>query len=186
MDTLANGSDEAGVVSVRRARSSELSWIIDLSHREICDEVMSVETLERIQEHNEDTCWVIESDGNAVGFFVFFFLNSDGHAAFEAGQFNGIDPAFAHLTPGGVRPAAIYTAGVVARGLTVKAVPLVANALSRELYGGLPLLARAVTRGGAFGLNRFGFERQHRGSAPVGDTFRLERPENYKPRYGLG
>jgi hypothetical protein len=170
-----NGHD----VYLRRAGCGDFPAIRNLAQTYIGGEITPVSVMRRVWTHNTDVAWVIgrESSAELAGFYLFLFFNTEGLRAYEARAVDTLDPASSLLTSDGEKPAGIYLWAVVARGLTDRTFPLIIQALPKERYGGVPILARAVTPGGVHGLKRYGFGSENPSPArnAVGDKFRLNR-----------
>ncbi len=86
------------------------------------------------------------------------------------------NPDLKYIVPYGTRPAAIYIWAIVARKVNRYVMPLIAKALGKELYGGLPLYATAGTMGGLSTMKGTGFEGTSEKDAGLGQLFRLDAP----------
>ena len=77
----------------------------------------------------------------------------------------------------------MYVWALVARKVARVATVLVAKALGRDLYGGVPIYGRAATLGGVASLKGYGFEGARPSEKGLGDLFRLdpEAPQAAKP-----
>ena len=176
--------DNARTVFLRRAGHKEMCLVHSLAKTQIGGDVATASVMQKVWRHNRDVAWLIghQASGDIVGFYLFLFFNENGLRAYEQQLVDTLDPDVSLLTPDGGKPEAVYLWGVVARGLADRTFPLIVQALPKERYGGVPILAKAATPGGAYGLKRYGFGRQHVAeTGEVGDVFRLNREPAYRP-----
>jgi hypothetical protein len=145
-------------------------------------EVASIDVVRRVYRHNPDTFWAVffmpkdtePEDAQFVGYYSFLFLNEAGEQALATGKFDGLDPDLNQLTEGGKRPIVAYIWALVARKVSSLATPLVAMALGRQLYSGVPIYAKASTLGGLNAIKRYGFVSARPSDFGLGDLFRLD------------
>jgi hypothetical protein len=109
-----------------------------------------------------------------VGFYLLAMLSASGLTAYQDDSFNPLDPDLSHIVPSGVRPAAIYAWGIVARKMAAQTNPLIAKALTKEIYGGVPIVARAATRGGHLSARQYGLRQDDNTRAAGADRYRLD------------
>lgn len=189
MDGLDIAYDNQNEYFVRRATQDDLPRIIEQARVEISESITSLGELARVCAVNRDTAWMVGRSGTLepIGFYLLLYLNDAGLAAYREGVFDTIHPDIDLLVESYTRPAAVYVWGAVARGLAARTIPLLAQVTSRDLYGGVPLLAKPATKGGVAAMRKIGFGRETAQGTDggIGDTFRLDRPEGFKPRYGL-
>ncbi|HWA30743.1 MAG TPA: hypothetical protein VG867_06585 [Rhizomicrobium sp.] len=173
---------DGGIVWVARAKEHEIPELYALTQKEVGDGITSLETLQNMQKHNRDAVWGVyrasdnsRADTKLVGYFALIFLNPPGLEALEQDRFDGIEPDMRMVVPSDTRPAAIYLWVVVVRRLSRIAGWLLANALGADRYGGIPIFAKAGTKGGLNALKGRGFSASD-SNATVGHLFRLDRP----------
>jgi hypothetical protein len=188
MEITTDLSTSDGIVSVRRASKTDLPVIMELVRSYFGENIASAAVVEKVHNHNHDTAWAVvrEPADQPVGCYLLVMLSEGGFQAYQAETFDPLDPDLSHIVPSGVRPAAIYAWGIVARKLAAQTNPLMSKALRKEIYGGVPIVARAATPGGHLSANRYGFAQDEKARTATGDRYRLEMPQHVKPRSGLG
>jgi hypothetical protein len=161
-----------------------------MSQTEISRTVAPFDLVKAVYKHNPDTFWgVYFSNDNTresarlVGYYSFLHLNEVGAKALEDGTFDGLNLDFGHLVPAGMKPTVVYVWALVARKVARIATVLVAKALGRDRYGGVPIYGRAATLGGVASLKGYGFESTRPSEKGLGDLFRLdpEVPQTIPP-----
>ena len=176
-----------GMLLVKHPSDEDIVRICEMSKSEISNAVASVDLVRAVYKHNADTMWGVyfspdeTRDGaKLIGYYSFLHLTESGAAALESGTFDGTNLDFSHLVQQGEKPTVVYVWGLVARKVARIATILVAKALGRELYGGVPIYGRAATLGGVAALKGYGFEGIRPSEKGVGDLFRLdpEVPQN--------
>jgi len=174
---------DGGIIWVRRARAEDMPLLYDLGTRELRTEHTTLETIQRVQAHNNDSFWCVyratdntRTDAHLYGFYGLLPLNPAGLERLEAGQFDGLDPDMRLVVTTGVRPAALYVWVVVVRKVSRIATWLLANALGAETYGGVPIFATAGTMGGLNTIRGYGFNSAN-GEDGLGKLYRIDRPQ---------
>ncbi len=172
---------DGGIIWVRRTTEDELPEIYALSKKEIAGTLTTLETVQRVRRHNQDSFWSVyrasdttRADTKFIGYYSLLHLNQPGLELLEAGKFDGVDPDMRLVVTDGTRPAAIYVWAIVVRKVSRVATWLLANALGAETYGGVPIFATAGTMGGLNTIKGYGFS----GAQPepgLGKLFRLDR-----------
>lgn len=174
---------------VRHPSEDDLGCIHALGQAEISRTVAELGLVQAVYKHNRDTFWGVYRGGDAgpnvrlVGYYAFLHLNATGLAALQSDSFDGACPAFGHLVGEGGTPVAVYVWAIVARKVARVATVLVAKALGRDRYGGVPIYGRAATLGGVASLRSYGFDNLRPSSSGIGDLYRLdpETPQAHKP-----
>ena len=179
-----------GILFVRHPSDDDLLLMHELTQKEITRTTVPMQLVREVFAYNPDTIWgvYLSEDGSRqgaslIGYYSFLHLNEAGNAALEDGSFDAANPSFDHLVPEGGRPTVIYVWGLVARKVARIATVLVAKALGRERYGGVPIYGRAATLGGVASLKGYGFESTRPSEKGIGDLYRLdpELPQSEKP-----
>jgi len=154
-----------------------------LTQVEISPDVAPIEDVLAVYRHNRDAFLGLytaddETRKNAlfVGYYSFLHLTKDGLELLEKGTLDVLHPDIKYIVPYGERPAAIYVWAIVARKVNKYVMPLIAKALGKELYGGVPLYATAGTLGGYGAMKGVGFEGAKEKNAGLGQLFRLDAP----------
>jgi hypothetical protein len=177
------------ILFVRHPTDDDLVRIRELSQSEISPVVAPMDLVKAVYRHNRDTFWGVylsqdgtEQGAKLIGYYSFLHLNEAGARALERGIFEGLNPDMAHLVAEGGRPVAIYVWGLVARKVARLATALVARALGRVRYSGVPIYGKAATLGGVAAFRHYGFE-STRPSGGIGGLYRLdpEVPQSEKP-----
>ncbi|HEY5047950.1 MAG TPA: hypothetical protein VII49_08035 [Rhizomicrobium sp.] len=170
-----------GILYVRHPSSEDILSIYEMSRIEISCSVAPLDLVKAVYGHNPDTFWgVYFSHDNArdrarlIGYYSFLHLNAAGALALENGTFDGLNLDFSQLVGEGGTPAVIYVWALVARKVARIATVLVAKALGRDRYGGVPIYGRAATLGGVSSLKSYGFEGIRPCEKGLGDLFRLD------------
>jgi hypothetical protein len=174
------------VILVRHPNAAEVNSIHTLTRTEIATSTVPLAVIKTVYKHNKDTLWgiyIAENDtpealrgATMIGYYSFLHLTAKGMSALERGDLNAADPDLSLLAPNGTRPTAIYIWGVVAKRVTRIATPLIARALGRDLYGGLPLYTTAGTLGGLKAIKSFGFAGTTEETPALGQLFRMDPP----------
>jgi hypothetical protein len=179
-----------GTLIVRHPSDGDILRIHEMSLAEISRRVAPIELVRAVYKHNPDTFWgVYYSPDNSreyaglIGYYSFLHLNETGAIALENGTFDGINLDLSHLVKSGQKPTVVYVWALVARKVARIATVLVAKALGRDLYGGVPIYGRAATLGGVASLKGYGFESTRPSEKGLGDLFRLdpEVPQTARP-----
>jgi len=173
---------DGGTIFVRHPTDDDISNLYTLSQSEIGAEVAPLDLVRAVYKHNPDTFWGVyympedtaAEDAKFVGYYGFLHLNPAGEKALESGTFNALTPEMSHLCHAGERPVIIYVWALVARRAARLATPLVARALGRDLYGGVPIYAKAGTLGGLNTIKHYGFVSARPSDFGLGDLFRLD------------
>jgi hypothetical protein len=170
-----------GILFVRHPSDEDLVRIYEMSQTEISRTVAPLDLVKAVYKHNPDTFWgvylsVDNSQQNArlIGYNSFLHLNEAGAKALESGTFDGTNLDFGHLIAAGEKPSVVYVWALVARKVARIATVLVAKALGRDRYGGVPIYGRAATLGGVASLKGYGFEAIRPSEIGLGDLFRLD------------
>jgi hypothetical protein len=183
---LPNG----GLLVVKHPSDEDIVRIYEMSQTEISRTVATLDLVRAVYKHNPDTFWgvyfspdALRENARLIGYYSFLHLNESGATALENGTFDGIDLDFNHLVRDGEKPTVVYVWALVARKVARIATVLVAKALGRDLYGGVPIYGRAATLGGVASLKGYGFESTRPSEKGLGDLFRLdpEIPQAAKP-----
>lgn len=179
-----------GTLFVKHPSDDDIARIYEMSQTEISRTTATLDLVRAVYKHNADTFWGVyfsegssREDANLIGYYSFLHLNETGAIALENGTFDGINLDFNHLIKEGEKPTVVYVWALVARKVARIATVLVAKALGRDLYGGVPIYGRAATLGGVASLKGYGFESTRPSEKGVGDLFRLdpEIPQAAKP-----
>jgi hypothetical protein len=173
---------DGGIIFVRHPSEQEINNLYAISQTEISDNVAPLELVKRVYKHNADSFFGVyykkseaEEDVPAfIGYYGFLHLNDEGQKYLEDGSFDALHPDFAQLAPEGTRPAVIYVWAIVAKKVARLATPLIAKALGKERYGGVPLYAKASTLGGLSTIRGYGFVGARPSEKGLGDLFRLD------------
>ncbi len=172
---------KGGTLYVRHPSDDDIVTIYQMSQTEISPSVATLGLVRAVYKHNSDTIWGVyfspdnlRENATLVGYYSFLHLNEGGAAALENGTFDGINLDFNHLVRGGEKPTVVYVWALVARKVARIATVLVAKALGRDLYGGVPIYGRAATLGGVASLKGYGFESTRPSEKGLGDLFRLD------------
>ena len=180
---LADGT----VILVRRPTSEEIASVHSLTKAEIRASAVPLAVIQGVHNHNNDSIWGVyrapsadKQNTQILGYYAFLHLNQAGRSMLERGAFDSTHLDLSLLVPSGVRPAAIYIWAVVARRLARIATPLVARALGRRTYGGLPIYCKAGTMGGLNVIKGYGFHSAREAETGLGHLFRLDPPEREK------
>lgn len=167
---------------MRHPNSEEISNLYTLSQTEIGATVAPLDVVQAVYNHNPDTFWGVyympedtfAEDAKFIGYYGFLHLNPAGEKALEASAFDALNPDMSQLCLAGERPVIIYVWALVARRVARLATPLVARALGRDLYGGVPIYAKAGTLGGLNTIKHYGFVSARPSDFGLGDLFRLD------------
>jgi hypothetical protein len=101
-------------------------------------------------------------------------LNDVGRFALEKGTFDPVSPRLEQLVREGERPIVVYIWAIVAKKVARVATPLVAKALGKDRYGGVPIYTSAATLGGLNTIKSYGFVNVQPSKMGLGDLFRLD------------
>ncbi|MGD0189648.1 MAG: hypothetical protein ABSD74_02785 [Rhizomicrobium sp.] len=179
-----------GTLFVQHPSDEDLLRIYEMSQSEISRTVAPFDLVKAVYKHNPDTFWGVyfsadntRESAKLIGYYSFLHLNDAGAIALENGTFDGLNLDFGHLVPAGMKPTVVYVWALVARKVARIATVLVAKALGRDRYGGVPIYGRAATLGGVASLKGYGFESIRPSEKGVGDLFRLdpEVPQTIPP-----
>jgi len=169
------------VIFVRHPSAEELERIYALTQTEISPSVASWDTVKKADKHNPDTFWGVflatdntRNNVSMIGYYSFLHLNESGRVALEGGTFDAVHLDFSQLVEEGKRPSVIYVWAILARKVARIATPLVAKALGKNRYGGVPIYATAATLGGLNSMKGYGFVGARPSEKGVGDLFRLD------------
>lgn len=183
MDEPSFELPDGSVVLVRRSADDEIENIHSLTQSEITVSTVSLSVIKAVHNHNKDSIWGIYHATDAtkqtqrlIGHYSFLHLNQAGLAALERGELNASDPDLSLVARDGERPAAIYVWGVVARRVARIGTPLIAVALGKKRYGGLPIYTTAGSMGGLNTIISYGFSSARPAETGLGDLFRLDPP----------
>jgi hypothetical protein len=172
---------DGGTIFVRHPSDEDMGNLYKLTQDEI-GEVAAREVVQAVYDHNPDTFWGVyympedtpAEEARFIGYYGFLHLNPVGEKALETGAFDALNPDLAHLVKPGERPVVIYVWALVARRVARLATPLVARALGKDLYGGVPIYAKAGTLGGLATIKNYGFVSARPSDFGLGDLFRLD------------
>jgi len=177
-----SSTPDGGIVYLRRARPEELPELYALAQAEIGQDIATYDTVQSLYNHNRDSIWSVyrasdntRADAKLIGWYGLVYLTQPGTEQLEAGTFDGRDLDLRLVVPTATRPASIYVWVVIARRHARIATWLIANALGAEIYGGVPIYAKAGTTGGLQAIKGYGFAGTER-EQNVGKLFRLDRP----------
>jgi hypothetical protein len=173
---------DGGTIFVRHPTDEEIGNLYTLSQAEIGAEVAPLDLVLAVYKHNPDTFWGVyympedtpADEAKFIGYYGFLHLNLAGEKALETGAFDALNPHMSELSKAGERPVIIYVWALVARRVARLATPLVARALGRDLYGGVPIYAKAGTLGGLNTIKHYGFVSARPSDFGLGDLFRLD------------
>lgn len=173
---------DGGILFVHHPSDAELGNLYELSMTEISPEVAPLELVHAVYKHNPDTFWgvyyakseALEDVPRFIGYYAFLHLNEAGNKALESGAFDALHPDFDQLAKAGERPTVIYVWAIVAKKVARLATPLIAKALGKERYGGVPIYAKAGTLGGLSTIRGYGFVGARPSEIGLGDLFRLD------------
>jgi hypothetical protein len=173
---------DGGTIFVRHPTDEEIGNLYTLSQAEIGAEVARLDLVQAVYKHNPDTFWGVyympedtpAEEAKFIGYYGFLHLNAAGEKALETGAFDALNPELSQLCNAGERPVIIYVWALVARRVARLATPLVARALGRDLYGGVPIYAKAGTLGGLNTIKHYGFVSARPSDFGLGDLFRLD------------
>jgi len=178
---------QRSAIWVRRPTAEEIENIHSLTKAEIRASRVPLPVIRAVHKHNKDSFWGVyqapaqdRKNSQFLGYYAFLHLNQAGRTALERDEFDSTELDLSLLVPSGERPAAIYIWAVVARRLAWVATPLVVRALGTELYGDLPIYAKAGTMGGLNVIKGYGFHGAREAEAGLGHLFRLDPPEPQK------
>ena len=130
----------------------------ELASQLIGGEVVSTDTLDRVQSYTGCAVLVAREAGEVAGVLAFVLLNAAGARAARAGRFDVFNPATNHMASPDEIVCATYGWGVAASDKpTAKRIGAASEVVNR-LMDGVPRYARAVTDAGRrFLCDRFGF-----------------------------
>lgn len=173
---------DGGIIFVRHPSDQEIGNLYTLSQTEISDNVAPLSLVQDVYKHNRDSFWGVyynktgsaEETSAFIGYYGFLHLNAAGQVALEDGSFDALNPDFAQLATEGTRPAVIYVWAIVAKKVARLATPLIAKALGKDRYGGVPIYAKAGTLGGLSTIKGYGFVGARPSEKGLGDLFRLD------------
>ncbi len=173
---------DGGIIFVRHPSDQEISNLYALGVTEISDNVAPLSLVEAVYKHNRDSFWGVyynksdapEEKPSFIGYYGFLHLNAAGQISLEDGSFDALHPGFDQLAPEGERPAVIYVWAIVAKKVARLATPLIAKALGKDRYGGVPIYAKAGTLGGLSTIRGYGFVGARPSEKGLGDLFRLD------------
>jgi hypothetical protein len=173
---------DGGIIFVRHPSEQEISNLYALSQTEISPDVAPLELVRDVYKHNNDSFWGVyymKSDSPDeipafIGYYGFLHLNAEGQERLEDGSFDALHPPFGQLAKEGERPAVIYVWALVAKKVARLATPLIAKALGKDRYGGVPIYAKASTFGGLSTIKGYGFVGARPSEKGLGDLFRLD------------
>jgi hypothetical protein len=172
---------DGSVIFVRRPPDEEFEDLYRMTTTEISPSVATFETVKAVYRHNSDTFWGVyyiksgEPDKvRFIGHYCFLHMNDAGRQAIETGTFNAVDPKLEHLVGEGERPTVVYIWAIVAKNVARVATPLVAKALGKDRYGGVPIYTSAATLGGLNTIKSYGFVNVRPAKEGLGDLFRLD------------
>lgn len=172
-----------GIIFAKHPTDAEMADLYALTQVEISPDVAPIEDVLAVYNHNRDAFLGIytaddEGRNNArmVGYYSFLHLTKEGLELLEQGSLDVHHPDVKYIVPYGERPAAIYVWAIVARKVNRYVMPLIAKALGKDLYGGVPLYATAGTFGGYGAMKGVGFEGAKEKNAGLGQLFRLDAP----------
>jgi hypothetical protein len=173
---------DGGIIFVHHPSDQQISNLYSLSQTEISDNVAPLDLVREVYKRNKDSFWGVyynktgapEDEPAFIGYYGFLHLNADGQKSLEDGSFDALHPDFAQLAVEGSRPAVIYVWALVAKKVARLATPLIAKALGKERYGGVPIYAKAGTLGGLSTIKGYGFVGARPSEKGLGDLFRLD------------
>jgi hypothetical protein len=173
---------DGGILFVHHPSDAEIGNLYELSMTEISPEVAPLELVQRVYKHNPDSFWgvyyakseALEDEPRFIGYYGFLHLNEAGNKALEDGSFDALHPGFDQLSKAGERPVVIYVWAIVAKKVARLATPLIAKALGKDRYGGVPIYAKAGTLGGLSTIRGYGFVGARPSEIGLGDLFRLD------------
>ena len=171
---------DGSVIFVRRPPDEEFEQLYSLSTAEIGPRVAPFELVKAVYRHNSDTFWGVyyvkagSDEVRFIGHYSFLHLNDAGRDALESGTFNPVEPLLEHLAAEGEKPTVVYIWAIVAKKVARIATPLVAKALGKERYGGVPIYTSAATLGGLATIKSYGFVNVRPAQMGLGDLFRLD------------
>jgi hypothetical protein len=172
---------DGSVIFVRRPPIEEFDELYSLTTSEITPNIASFELVKAVYLHNSDTFWGVyyikadaPDEARFIGHYCFLHLNDLGRDAIESGKFNPVEPKLEHLVGEGEKPTVVYIWAIVAKKVARVATPLVAKALGKERYGGVPIYTSAATLGGLATIKSYGFVNVRPAKEGLGDLFRLD------------
>jgi hypothetical protein len=178
--------NDGTVLLVRRPTDEEIENIHSLTQSEIAASSTPLPIIKGVHKHNKDSFWGVYQASDAspeakrkarfIGYYAMLHLNQAGLDALERDEFDASDPPHSLLAASGERPAAIYVWAVVARRVARIATPLIARALGKQTYGGLPIYTTAGTLGGLHAIKGYGFLGARQAEGGLGHLFRLDPP----------
>lgn len=171
---------DGSVIFVRRPSDEEFDELYRMSTAEIGTRVAPLELVRSVYRHNSDTFWGVyyikagSGDVRFIGHYSFLHLNDAGRDAIENGTFNSREPNLEQLVGEGEKPTVVYIWAIVAKKVARVATPLVAKALGKDRYGGVPIYTSAATLGGLSTIKSYGFVNVRPAKEGLGDLFRLD------------
>jgi hypothetical protein len=172
---------DGSVIFVRRPPIEQFDALYALTTSEITPSIAPLELVKAVYEHNSDTFWGVyyikagkPDDVRFIGHYCFLHLNDVGRDAVENGTFNPVEPKLEQLVGEGEKPTVVYIWAIVAKKVARIATPLVAKALGKERYGGVPIYTSAATLGGLNTIKSYGFVNVRPAKEGLGDLFRLD------------
>jgi hypothetical protein len=172
---------DGSVIFVRRPPDDELDELYSMSKVEIGSRVAPLELVKAVYKHNSDTFWGVyyikankPDEVRFIGHYSFLHLNDAGRIALETGAFNPVEPKLEHIVAEGEKPTVVYIWAIVAKNVARVATPLVAKALGKDRYGGVPIYTSAATLGGLNTIKSYGFINVRPAKEGLGDLFRLD------------
>jgi hypothetical protein len=172
---------DGSIIFVRQPSDEEIEHLYTLSKTEISESVAPIELVKAVYNRNHDSFWgVYYAKDNLpesvrfVGYYAFLHLNDLGRQALEAGKFSALRPELEQLVVEGERPVVVYIWAIVAKKVARIATPLVAKALGKDRYGGVPIYTSAATMGGLSTIKSYGFVNVRPAQTGLGDLFRLD------------
>jgi hypothetical protein len=172
---------DGSVIFVRQPSDEEIDHLYELSKTEISDSVAPLDLVKDVYKHNSDSIWgVYYTKANSpenvrfIGYYAFLHLNDVGRLALEKGTFDPVAPKLEQLVREGQRPIVVYIWAIVAKKVARVATPLVAKALGKDRYGGVPIYTSAATLGGLNTIKSYGFVNVQPSKMGLGDLFRLD------------
>ena len=136
--------------SLEAATRDEIIDVHSLARDMIGGDVAGVETLRRVHAHMGASVFIYRENTEITGFVAWLALTEKGQRALITGNFNGLDPAPAHVCRPGAVWAAAYGwgyAGRTRRGSAAVIKGVVSG--RRELCPELPFFTRGATVDGA-------------------------------------
>lgn len=115
VDTVSGIRDKRGA-RVRAARPHEVAQLVADAASSIGGALADPQVVLTVLDHDPDSVWAFERNGELVGGVAFLFLSADGVAALAEGRLDPRQPDLRWLVRADQKPAGIYIWALLGKG----------------------------------------------------------------------